>query len=250
MGKGNDPQPRGAPATDDGVVPQARTVRRGRTGQETSAGTDGKGFATTESRRAERRWEPYNGKENDSFKNAANRRNPAPFVRRRHQGAKDCSGDLDYATELAAIPGLSVSPSDEASLAEARTREFAGCISASTNVTCGAAARLWRDPGDAAALAACRMTRAAVSPWPLIPAVKLCVARIHNDPDHAAVLPSLAPHSAEATAALDALDLEVPSRMPAGFRCQMSGPTPRPAPSWFRHPWPLLRRRCTSSGAW
>lgn len=133
----------------------------------------------------------------------------------RIEGTKDSSGDLDYAAELAAIPGLSVFPSDEASLAEARTRGFAGCISASTNVTCGAAARLWRDPGDAVALATCRATRAAVSSWPLIPAVKHCVARMHNDPAYAAVLPPHAPLSAEATAALDALDLEVPSRVPA-----------------------------------
>ena len=69
MGKGTTRDGRRTP-------PQTRIARRGGTGQETSAGTDGRRFATTGSRRAERRWEPYNGKENDSFKSAANRRNP------------------------------------------------------------------------------------------------------------------------------------------------------------------------------
>ena len=68
---GNDPQRRGASATDTGFVPQARSVRGGGTGCRTLAGTDGRGLNTADSRRAERRWGPYNGNANDSAKSAA-----------------------------------------------------------------------------------------------------------------------------------------------------------------------------------
>ena len=59
-------------------------------------------------------------------------------------------------------------------------------------------------------LATCRAARAAVSYWPLIPAVKHCVARMHNDPP----MPPFATLSVEAAVALDTLDLDVPSRVP------------------------------------
>src|SRR5215204_1839146 len=46
-------------------------------------------------------------------------------------GLKDSSGDLSYARSIAALPGeLSVFPSNEAALLEARSGAFAGCISA------------------------------------------------------------------------------------------------------------------------
>jgi len=122
-------------------------------------------------------------------------------------GAKDSSGDLDYATRLAGFSGFAVFPSDEAALAQARMRGFAGCISATANLTCAAAQRLWRDPDDAAALSACRAGRAAIAAQPLIPAVKHMVARLHGDPGFAAVLPPLAPLGTGARAALDDLDL-------------------------------------------
>ncbi|MXX90281.1 MAG: transposase [Boseongicola sp. SB0677_bin_26] len=40
--------------------------------------------AATGSRQAERRWEPYNGKDNDSVKGEANRHDPASSGLRRH----------------------------------------------------------------------------------------------------------------------------------------------------------------------
>jgi 4-hydroxy-tetrahydrodipicolinate synthase len=121
-------------------------------------------------------------------------------------GAKDSSGDLDYAATLAQIDGFDVFPSNEAALAEARAQGFAGCISATANITCGAAQRLWQAPEDTAALTVCRDTRAALSAHPLIPSVKHAVARVHEDPGFARVLPPLMPLSAEGRAAVDALD--------------------------------------------
>ena len=51
-------------------------------------------------------------------------------------GLKDSSGDLAYAREAAALsPGFSVFPSSEATLGEVRNGVFAGCISATANVS-------------------------------------------------------------------------------------------------------------------
>lgn len=110
-------------------------------------------------------------------------------------GAKDSSGDLDYAAELAKIDGFAVYPSDETALALAPEKGFAGCISATVNLSAPLAARLWRDPSDTALREAVRSSRAAISAAPLIPAVKQFVARLHGDTAFARVLPPLAPLS-------------------------------------------------------
>jgi 4-hydroxy-tetrahydrodipicolinate synthase len=122
-------------------------------------------------------------------------------------GAKDSSGDTEYAAELATIPDFAVFPSDEATLAEAPARGFAGCISATANVTSAEAAALRASPGDAARRDSLRACRAAIARWPLVPAVKHLVARLHGDPAFARPLPPLAPVTAEARQALDTLDL-------------------------------------------
>jgi 4-hydroxy-tetrahydrodipicolinate synthase len=122
-------------------------------------------------------------------------------------GAKDSSGDLDYAAKLAEIPGFAVFPSNEAALAQAQTSGFAGCISATVNVTAGAAQRLWQNPSDGNALAACTSLRGAISSTPLIPSVKHVVGRLHKDPAFAPPLPPLSPLSSDDRAALNALDV-------------------------------------------
>lgn len=122
-------------------------------------------------------------------------------------GAKDSSGDLGYAAELAAIEGFDVFPSSETALARRRTDRFAGCISATVNVDPAAAAALWRDPGDEARLRQVAEMRAAVSSVPLIPAVKHMVGRIHDDPGFDRVLPPHVPLTAEEAAFLDRIPL-------------------------------------------
>ena len=106
-GEGNDPQRRRASATAPGFVPQARIVRRGGTRRKTP---DGRGLAITDPRRAERRWEPYNGKENDSVKSAANRRNPALLSLRRQVNPDRCPEPVRsfgaFTPDLAGLPQL------------------------------------------------------------------------------------------------------------------------------------------------
>ena len=106
-------------------------------------------------------------------------------------GLKDSSGDLSYAREIAALPSaLSVFPSNEAVLLDARAGTFAGCISASANINaayCGAA---FRD-GDEAALETATKLRALVSRQPLIPSIKALVAHQQADAAFCRMVPPL-----------------------------------------------------------
>lgn len=121
-------------------------------------------------------------------------------------GAKDSSGDLSYAAELARIDGFDVFPSSETALAKAETLGFAGCISATVNVSAAPAARLWADQGNAQVLDQVSKARAAMSAVPLIPAVKYMVGRIHGDPSFERLLPPHMPLSEEEKAALVGLE--------------------------------------------
>lgn len=104
-------------------------------------------------------------------------------------GAKDSSGDLPYARELASIDGFKVFPSDESALAEASG--FAGCISATANLSGPVAAQLWQQPGDPGLQKRVKHLRVAISALPLIPAVKCMVSRLHSDSAFEALLPPL-----------------------------------------------------------
>jgi len=123
-------------------------------------------------------------------------------------GLKDSSGDLAYAQAVVTeFPELAVFPSTEAILLDARRRGFAGCISATANVTAPLAARVWRANGaadaasDQAALAALRVT---IARRPLIPAIRHTAARLFTDAAFARMLPPLVPLSAHEALALDA----------------------------------------------
>lgn len=64
------------------------------------------------------------------------------------RGIKDSSGDLSYSRGVVAVaPGLDVFPSSEATLCDASKDGFAGCISATTNLTGEASQRAWRNQG-------------------------------------------------------------------------------------------------------
>ncbi len=103
-------------------------------------------------------------------------------------GAKDSSGDLAYAANLAAIDGLAIFPSDETALARADIDGFAGCISATVNVTAPLVARLWHDRTNTSLSAAVRNARQSIASQPLIPAVKHLVAKLHGDEAYERIL--------------------------------------------------------------
>ena len=100
-------------------------------------------------------------------------------------GLKDSSGDLGYAAALTKrMPDLDVFPSAEGALAKALEHHFAGCISATANITAPIAAEGWRALDSAAgraAVEAATRIRAAFADLPLIAGVKWALGEIYRD---------------------------------------------------------------------
>lgn len=98
---------------------------------------------------------------------------------RRFTGIKDSSGDLDYCRQiLAASPELNVFPSSETSLEEAHQNGFAGCISATVNITAPLCAEVWanRENPSGKTLEKIGQQRSEIASAGLIPAIKQLVA--------------------------------------------------------------------------
>jgi 4-hydroxy-tetrahydrodipicolinate synthase len=115
------------------------------------------------------------------------------------RGLKDSSGDLAYASALAREnPGLDVFPSAEGALAAPEAALFAGCISATVNVTASVVAAGWRSRDEAERarrFAEAAELRALFTPLPLIAAVKTALADRDSDPEWERVVPPLRPLS-------------------------------------------------------
>ena len=110
-------------------------------------------------------------------------------------GIKDSSGDLENAKALAArIPSIAVFPGAETMLGLAPEAGFAGCISATTNITGAIASRGWKargTPEGARAMTAAAAIRATMSEFPVIAAVKWLLADLRNDEEWRRVHPPL-----------------------------------------------------------
>jgi 4-hydroxy-tetrahydrodipicolinate synthase len=120
-------------------------------------------------------------------------------------GLKDSSGDLEYAAALTRnLKGFAVFPSAEASLGRARELGFAGCISATTNVTGPFAQRVWSGSAAAAneGLVQAVEIRAAIAQFPLVAAVKASLALLTGEPNWRKVMPPLSPLSDDQLGAL------------------------------------------------
>ena len=106
-------------------------------------------------------------------------------------GLKDSSGDMGFARQAAAIStDFKVFPSTEAVLLEARSGAFAGCISATANLTADLCERVWYN-GDARAFERAVAIRKLFDGKQLVPGVKALLAHIHRDPAWARVQPPL-----------------------------------------------------------
>jgi 4-hydroxy-tetrahydrodipicolinate synthase len=127
-------------------------------------------------------------------------RHPATVV-----GLKDSAGDLAYARAAAALPDFDVFPSADGALGEAAASGFAGCISATVNVTARQAQAAWAGqgtPAGAAAVTKAAELRALVAGHPLVAAVKSLLAARYGDADWARVCLPLVPLDAARAAAL------------------------------------------------
>lgn len=129
------------------------------------------------------------------------RLHPARFT-----GIKDSSGDLDYARALVAANGaLRVFPSSETVLGHARVDGFAGCISATVNVTAPLCAEVWASEAAAdGAMEEIARQRGALAGPNLIPSVKHMVGVRSDDPTWRNVLPPFLPLKDEDAATLEA----------------------------------------------
>jgi len=106
-------------------------------------------------------------------------------------GLKDSSGDLEYAARIARIsPELSVFPSNEGTLGRASAGEFAGCISATANLSSRACAAAFHECSETALKKAVAI-RAVFDGVELVPAVKAMVSRLHDAPSMAEAVPPL-----------------------------------------------------------
>ena len=123
---------------------------------------------------------------------------------KRFTGIKDSSGNLDYCRKLVKrVPGLNVFPSSETVLAEAEQSGFAGCISATVNISAPLCARLVENrdtDGLAARIAGIRVDIAAN---PLVPSVKYLVGKRTGNQAWERVMPPFTTVSAAARQALD-----------------------------------------------
>jgi 4-hydroxy-tetrahydrodipicolinate synthase len=110
-------------------------------------------------------------------------------------GLKDSSGDLAYSAEAAkSVPDFAVFPSAEGSLADAKKLGFAGCISATANITAPFAAIGWQSAGSEAGakgVADAVAIRNALGSVNLIAAVKWAIADLTGDKEWLRVSPPL-----------------------------------------------------------
>ncbi|WP_439570299.1 dihydrodipicolinate synthase family protein [Roseovarius mucosus] len=129
----------------------------------------------------------------------------------RIKGVKDSSGDMAYACQLARLHDgvLDVFPSNEATLPDAHTGQFAGCISATATLSSRLCAAIYRE-GNTAALERAVAIRGVLSAGALIPNIKSAVGRMMDDQEYVRVRPPLvALNASQAKAigqALDALE--------------------------------------------
>lgn len=123
-------------------------------------------------------------------------------------GLKDSSGDMAYAAGVAErCPGFDVFPSTEGAFGSPSASLFAGCISASVNVTAPLVARSRRETDAkkrADALARAVAVRTALAGVPLIPAVKWALGDLLEDESWLRLAPPLRPLSAGDLATLKA----------------------------------------------
>lgn len=121
-------------------------------------------------------------------------------------GLKDSSGDLDYSAGLVRdLPGFDVFPSAEAALGRIAEFGFAGCISATANVTgpfAQAALSGATDAERAAGLAQAMRIRGEIAKFPLVAAVKETLAILTGDAAWRRLLPPLSCLTSEQSASL------------------------------------------------
>jgi 4-hydroxy-tetrahydrodipicolinate synthase len=124
------------------------------------------------------------------------------------RGIKDSSGEMAYSRAVvAAAPDLDVFPSSEAVLFEATKDGFAGCISASTNITAADSQIAWSHQGQPQgkeAVARATVQRGILGKQALVASVKAALSVRYGDAQWARTCPPLLPRTAKQIEALAA----------------------------------------------
>lgn len=124
------------------------------------------------------------------------------------RGIKDSAGDLAYSRAVvAAAPNLDVFPSSEAVLFEAGQDGFAGCISATINLTAADCQVAWSHQGGPQgkeAVARATAQRGILGKQALVASVKAALSVLYGDAQWARTCPPLLPRTAQQTEALAA----------------------------------------------
>ena len=114
-------------------------------------------------------------------------------------GIKDSAGDIEYSKAIVkAIPQFQVFPSSEATLSSANEEGFAGCISATTNITSQDSQIAWSKQGTQDGISAGKRAtehRVILGKDSLIPSVKATLSIIHSDPGWARTHPPMSPRT-------------------------------------------------------
>jgi 4-hydroxy-tetrahydrodipicolinate synthase len=114
-------------------------------------------------------------------------------------GLKDSSGDIAFSRALAErFPGFDVFPSSEGSLTEWKSSGFAGCISATTNITGPLSQIAWSDPESQRgrdAAAAAMAIRTVLGSFPLMASVKAALTAMTGESGWERLMPPLRPLS-------------------------------------------------------
>lgn len=122
------------------------------------------------------------------------------------KGLKDSSGDLDFSAGLARdLPGFAVFPSAEAAIGKADELGFAGCISATANVTGPFAQAAFSGATTeerTGGLERAVRIRAEIAKFPLVAAVKETLALLNGDAGWSRLAPPLSPLTSAQSAAL------------------------------------------------
>jgi 4-hydroxy-tetrahydrodipicolinate synthase len=114
-------------------------------------------------------------------------------------GLKDSAGDIAFSRALAErFPRFDVFPSSEGSLIEWKSSGFAGCISATTNITGPLSQIAWSDSESQRgrdAAAAAMAIRTVLGSFPLMASVKAALTAMTGEPGWERLMPPLRPLS-------------------------------------------------------
>jgi len=124
------------------------------------------------------------------------------------RGIKDSSGDLAYSRAVVkAVPGFDVFPSSEATLPDAAAEGYAGCISATVNLTSADSQAAWQAQGTEAgrqAGARAAAQRGVLAREALVSSIKAALGLRYRDPEWARACPPLSTRTAQQIEALEA----------------------------------------------